>query len=298
MNSNFNAFNARRRRKNQLKLGEELKYFKSVNKQSLLFIPYIMFFALFIFVPLLFIMVTSFLIPEGASPDYDNTEILKDITFWDIFFRSLWIGIISSLICLVISLPFVYIVLSIKNKSLKLGILSLMLAPLFIFTLVKVLAIKGFFTYIFDERALDGAGMLIIGLVYLNLPFMIIPLYVVFSNMPRNIIDASDDLGCTKIQTFIKVVIPYGMKAICSGITIVFLMGVLSVAVSDKLIINSEQNKLLGNIINDLANPSNGFDMQKASTVVMITIFSVSIIYILINSIPWVYQKVKGGIND
>jgi spermidine/putrescine transport system permease protein len=198
----------------------------------------------------------------------------------------LGVGIVSSLLSLLIGLPFVYIVLTIKNQSLKLGVLSLILAPLFIFTLVKILALKGFFTYVFDERALDNSGILIIGLVYLNLPFMIIPLYTVFSNMPRNIIDASEDLGYTKVQTFIKVVIPYGLKAICSGITIVFLMAVLSVAVSDKLIINSEQNKLLGNIINDLANPANGFDMQKASTVVMITIFSVGAIYVFINSIP------------
>ncbi len=275
-----------------------MKYLNNINRQSFLFVPYAIFFILFIFVPLLFICITSFLIPEGASPDYDNTEILKDFTFWVIFFRSLGIGIGSSIICLLIALPFVYIILSIKNKNLKLGVLSLILAPLFIFTLVKILALKGFFTYVFDERSLNNSGILIIGLVYLNLPFMIIPLYVVFSNMPKNIIDASEDLGYTKIQTFIKVVIPYGMKAICSGITIVFLMSVLSVAVSDKLIINSEQNKLLGNIINDLANPSNGFDMQKASTVVMITIFSVGAIYVFINSIPWLYQKIKGGIND
>ncbi|MGL5205385.1 MAG: ABC transporter permease [Metamycoplasmataceae bacterium] len=275
-----------------------MQYIKSINKQSLLFIPYILFFVLFIFVPLFFILVNSFFTPDGASPDYDNTELLKDFTFWVIFFRSLGIGIGSSLICLAIALPFVYIVLLIKNTSIKIGILSLILAPLFIFTLVKVLALKGFFTYVFDERALDGAGALVIGLVYLNLPFMVIPLYVVFSNMPKNILDASEDLGYTKIHTFMKIVIPYGLKAICSGITIVFLMGVLSVAVSDKLIINSEQNKLLGNIINDLANPSNGFDMQQASTVVMITIFSVGIIYGLISAIPWLYQRVRGGIND
>lgn len=271
---------------------------KNINKQSLLFIPYILFFIILIFVPLMFIFVTSFITPSGASPNYDNSEILKDFTFWVIFFRSLGIGIASALISLIISLPFVYIVLSIKNKRMKLGVLSLILTPLFIFTLVKILALRGFFTSIFDERLLSSSGMLIIGLVYLNLPFMIIPLYTVFSNMPKNIIDASDDLGYTKIQTFIKVVVPYGMKAICSGITIVFLMAVMSVAVSDKLIINSEQNKLLGNIVNDLANPANGFDMQKASTVVMITIFSVGAIYALINSIPWIYQKIKGGIND
>jgi hypothetical protein len=38
--------------------------------------------------------------------------------------------------------------------------------------------------------------------------------------------------------------------------------------------------------------------MQKASTVVMITIFSVGLIYVFINSIPWLYQRIKGGIND
>lgn len=275
-----------------------MMYFKGINKQSLLFIPYILFFSLFIFVPLLLILISSFIIPAGASPNYDNTEILKDFTFWVIFFRSLGVGVASSLISLCISLPFVYIILGIRNKKLKLSVLSFILAPLLIFTLVKILALKGFFTYVFDERSLDNSSMLIIGTVYLNMPFMIIPLYTVFSNMPKNIIDASDDLGYTKIGTFIKVVIPYGLKAICSGITIVFLMAVLSVAVSDKLIINSEQNKLLGNIINDLANPSNPFDMQKASTVVLLTIFSVGVIYFLINSIPWIYQKIRGGIND
>lgn len=271
---------------------------KNINKQSLLFIPYIVFFIILILIPLGFIFVTSFITPANATPNYDNTEILKDFTFWVIFFRSIGIGIVSALISLFIALPFVYIVLSIKNKRRKIGVLSLILTPLFIFTLVKILALKGFFANIFDERYLNDSMMIIIGLVYLNLPFMIIPLYTVFAHMPKNLIDASEDLGYTKIQTFIKVVIPYGMKAICSGITIVFLMAVMSVAISDKLIINSEQNKLLGNIVNDLANPANSFDMQKASSVVIVTIFSVGAIYILINSIPWIYRKIKGGMNE
>jgi ABC-type uncharacterized transport system permease subunit len=58
-----------------------MKYLKNLNKQSLLFIPYTIFFILFIFVPLVFIAITSFVIPQGASPDYDNTEILNDFTF-------------------------------------------------------------------------------------------------------------------------------------------------------------------------------------------------------------------------
>ena len=127
---------------------------------------------------------------------------------------------------------------------------------------------------------------------------MIIPLYNVLNNMPQNIIQASQDLGYTRLMTFIKVVIPYGLKAICSGVIIVFLLVIMSVAMSNKLLDNAAGNQLLGNIINDLSNPSNPFDMQKASSVVLITLIGASVVYFGISAIPVVYRKIKGGIND
>ncbi|MGL4343311.1 MAG: ABC transporter permease [Metamycoplasmataceae bacterium] len=268
------------------------------NKRLLLFLPYLVFFIVFILAPLTLIIVTSFVPIESSSGDYDSNEILKDVSFWGIFFKSIGIALITSLICFLISMPYVYILSQTRNKAIRSVFLSLILAPLFMFTLVKILALKGFFTFIFDERSLDNSFFLISGLVYLNLPFMIIPLYNVFSNMPKNIIHASEDLGYTKVQTFIKVIIPYGLKAICSGITIVFLLSVMSVAVSDKLLINSEQNQMIGNIINDLANPSNPFDMHKASTIILISLLVIGSIYFLINLIPLIYRKIKGGIDE
>ena len=67
---------------------------------------------------------------------------------------------------------------------------------------------------------------------------------------------------------------------------------------SNKLLDNAAGNQLLGNIINDLSNPSNPFDMQKASSVVLITLIGASVVYFGISAIPVVYRKIKGGIND
>lgn len=263
----------------------------------LLFLPYLIFVSLFVLTPIIFIIVLSFITPAGAAPDYDKWEMWKDQNFWQIFFKSFFMGIVVSLICLLISLPYVFILINTRNKSIKFILLSLIITPLFLFTLVKILALRGILTLIFDIP-IDAEGYLYLGFVYLFLPFMIIPLYNVLNGMPKSMIQASQDLGYNKIFTFIKVIIPYGLKAICSGIVIVFLLVIMSVAVSNKLLDNSAGNQMIGNVVNDLSNPSNPFDMQKASSVVLISLLGSSVVYFAINSIPVIYRKIKGGINE
>lgn len=266
--------------------------------RALLFLPYLIFILIFVIIPILFIVIYSFISPAGADPNqYDKFEMWKSLNMWTIFFRSFLIGIIVSITCLLIALPYVFILVNTKNKSVKFIMLSLIITPLFLFTLVKILALRGILTLIFDIP-IDDIGYLYLGLVYLYLPFMIIPLYNILNGMPKSLLQASQSLGYNKIWTFIKVVIPYGLKAICSGIIIVFLLVVMSVAVSNKLLDNSAGNQMIGNIINDLANPSNPFDMQKASSVVLISLLGISIFYFAISSIPTIYRKIKGGIND
>ena len=267
------------------------------NPRQLFFIPYFLFVLILVIIPLIFILVNSF-IPPTDSWDYEDTfSVWKDPGFWFIFFKSFGTGFLVAGISLAISLPYVYILVSLKNKAMQIMMISLIVSPLFLFTLVKILALRGILTIIFDVP-IDNYGFLVLGLVYLNLPFMIIPLYNVLNNMPQNIVQASLDLGYTKLATFVKVVIPYGLKAICSGIIMVFLLVIMSVAMSDKLLDNPAGNQLIGNIINDWSNPSNPFDMQKASSVVLITFIGASFVYFGISAIPIIYRKIKGGINE
>lgn len=277
-----------------------IKWFKNnlaQNKKILFIFPYFLFFVLFVLVPLIFILVTTFIPIQNSSDSYNPTEVIGSYSFWSSFGKSILVGFFSAIICLFISLPYVYFIYTSKNKIFQFVALSFLLAPLLLFTIVKILSIRSFFSFVFDERTLNNVFFLTLGLVYLNLPFMVIPLYSVFSHMPKSLINASKDLGYTEFGTFVRVVIPYCLQAICSGITIVFIMSVMSVSVSDKLLINSEQNQMIGNIINDLVNPSNPFDMQKASSVIFVVIIFLSIIYVMINSIPKIYRKIKGGID-
>lgn len=268
------------------------------NKKIFFIIPYLVFFLIFVLLPIILLIITTFIPIKNTTENYNPTEVVESYTFWYSFFKSILIGLITSLIALIIALPYVYFLCKTESKTIKNVAISFLTAPLLIFTLVKILALKSFFTFIFDERQLNNSFFLTLGLVYLNLPFMIIPLYSVFSSMPKSLANASTDLGYTEMQTFLKVVIPYGLKSICSGITVVFIMSIMSIAVSDKLLVNKDQNQMIGNIINDLANPANPFDMQKASSVILILFLFLGIIYFSINSIPKIYRKIKGGIDD
>ena len=268
-----------------------------IKPQQLFILPYVIFILLFVIVPIVWIIVLSFITPPGASSSYDKWEMWKDQNFWTIFLKSFIMGILVSITCLVIALPYVYILINTKKQLIKFLFLSLIITPLFLFTLVKILALRGILTLIFDIP-IDNVGYLYLGQVYLFLPFMIIPLYNVLNGMPKNIIQASNDLGYNKIMTFIKIIIPYGLKAICSGIIVVFILVIMSVAVSNKLLDNSAGNQMIGNVINDLSNPSNPFDMQKASSVVLISLLGTSIVYFAVSAIPAIYRKIKGGINE
>jgi spermidine/putrescine transport system permease protein len=90
----------------------------------------------------------------------------------------------------------------------------------------------------------------IIGLVYLYIPFMILPIYSVLTDMPKNLIDASHDLGHSGISTFFRVVVPYTKTALISGITLVLLPTITTVAVP-QFLNNANDNSMIGDIIVD-----------------------------------------------
>ena len=173
--------------------------------------------------------------------------------------------------------------------------MCLIISPLLIFTIAKIFAIRGLFlTFLYNDSYTNAMWFMIIGLVYLNLPFMIMPLYAVLKDMPRNIVEASQDLGYSKFRTMFNVVIPYCFKAIISGITLVFISSATSIVISDKLVSNSNALKTVGNLINQYANPGIKLDLSIASTLVILitlVIFGISIILYLI---PKLISKFRG----
>ena len=232
--------------------------------------------------------------PIQGQAKFENWEIIGKSQTWKIMFRSIWTGLVAAFISFLIGFPYAYI-LSKSKTIIKILGLSLILSPMAIFTISKALAVRGLFSAIFDENGLNNYAFMIFGMVYLYLPFMVMPLYQILKDMPKNIIEASQDLGYSKFKTLIKVIIPYAYKGILSGFGIILMMSATSIIISDKMLPNGSQKQLIGNLINQFANTANPFDVSTASTLVIITMIILLSLYGLIYGIPYLISKHKQG---
>ncbi|MGX9364063.1 ABC transporter permease [Mycoplasma sp. 527] len=259
-------------------------------------VPYVIFAVLFIILPMVFVCIYAFKPLEGQTK-LENWEIALKPSTWVIIGRSLLTGLFAATVSLIIGFPYAYIVSRSKYKIIKILGLTLILSPLAIFTISKALAVRGLFSAIFDENQLNNNFFIVFGMVYLYLPFMVLPLYQVIKDMPNNILEASEDLGYSKFKTVFKVIIPYTSKAILSGFGIVLMISATSIIISDKLLPNGSQKQLIGNLINQFANTANPFDLANSSTLVIITLAVLLSIYAIIYGIPFLIRKKRQGGN-
>ncbi|WP_027120894.1 ABC transporter permease [Mycoplasmopsis lipofaciens] len=267
----------------------KIKQKLALNKRLALFIPYVIIAIFLIILPLLLILINAFI----PRKDFDSFSLVKERGTWVIISRSLRLGIFSSIFCLLLGFPFAYFVAMSKSKILPVYAMSLVLSPMIIFTIAKIYAIRGFFLSFVPEDNLNAEWFMILAITYLNLPYIIMPLYTVFRDMPRNIIEASSDLGYNKFQTLFKIVIPYSFKAIVSGFSLIFLAGATTFVISSKLLPNGGILQTIGAVINDYSNPSNQYDLALGSTLVLVVSAVFISCYAVINFAPRIIVKLR-----
>ncbi|WP_029513181.1 ABC transporter permease [Mycoplasmopsis primatum] len=264
------------------------------NKRLMFLFPYIFVAVLLVFLPILLIVVNSF--SHIGDSNFDSFELIKDSKTWNKIGRSLFVGIISAILCLLIGFPYAYFVARSKNKILHIYAMSFILSPLIIFTIAKIYAVRGFFlTMVTNENDLNATWFIIFGLTYLNLPYMIMPLYSVLKDMPQNIIESSNDLGYGPFKTILKVVFPYSAKAILSGLGLIFLSSATNFVISDKLLPDGSQLQLIGTVINNYTNPSNQYEVSIGTTLVIVSSIIFIGTYALINYLPKLFGLRKRG---
>ncbi|UUD35459.1 ABC transporter permease [Mycoplasmopsis caviae] len=266
----------------------------ALNKRLLLLLPYLLIAIFLIILPILLIVINAL----KPQEDFNAVALLTEVNIWLIIWRSLKIGLISAILCLLIAFPYAYFTVMTKSKYLAIYSLSLILSPMLIFTIAKIYAIRGFFLSVFEQESLNAEWFMVLGLTYLNLPYMVMPLYTVFKDMPKNILEASSDLGYNKFQTMFRVVVPYSFKAILSGFSLIFLSSATTFVISAKLLPNGTQLQTIGAVISEYSNPANKFELALGSTLVLV----VSAIFIgcygMINFIPKViirFRQTRGG---
>lgn len=220
---------------------------------------------LFVLVPNVMIIATSFLTRDEANLiemtfTLDNYLRLMDPLYAKVLMHSFYMAIVATLLCLVIGYPFAYIVAKMPEKWRPI-MLFLVIVPFWTNSLIRtyglkiVLGTQGILNKslmameIIDKpiRLMYTETAVMIGLVYILLPFMILPLYSAIEKLDDTYVEAAKDLGANKFQIFTKVTLPLTMPGIIGGCLLVLLPALGMFYISDLL--GGAKNLLIGNVI-------------------------------------------------
>ncbi|MCQ1059515.1 spermidine/putrescine ABC transporter permease PotB [Photobacterium sp. DNB23_23_1] len=238
---------------------------KKLNLQNIIITIIVSWLLLFVFIPNLMIIGTSFLTRDDANLiemtfTLDNYIRLFDPLYAKVMMHSFYMALVATLLCLVIGYPFAYAIAKMPEKW-RPFMLFLVIVPFWTNSLIRTYGLKimlgsrGIFNNtllyldIIDKpiRIMYTEYAVMVGLVYILLPFMVLPLYSAIEKLDYNYIEAARDLGANKFQTFVKVIFPLTMPGIIAGCLLVLLPALGMFYVSDLL--GGAKNLLIGNVI-------------------------------------------------
>ena len=246
-----------------------VKYFSRRRTWS---IPYVIFLAVFVVVPLILIMVYAFQSKNGGFSLENFERFINQPEAANTFIYSIGIALITTIICIILGYPAAYILSRIRLSTARI-VVMLFILPMWINVLVRTLATVALFDFL---RLPLGEGALIFGMVYNFLPFMVYPIYNVMQKMDHSLIEAAEDLGATPRQVFTRVVFPLSIPGIVSGIMMVFMPTISTFAISELLTMNNI--KLFGTTIQE--NINNGmWHYGAALSLIMLIIIGITSLF-------------------
>jgi putrescine transport system permease protein len=159
--------------------------------------------------------------------------VVTDSFYRAAFGNSLWIALVSTVICIVLGYPMAYGIARSKHKFIW---LMLAILPFFTSFLVRVYAwmtllspqgvVAHCIKYLFgtcDVDLINTPYAVIVGVVYCYLPFMVFPLYSVLDKMDISLLEAAYDLGCKPLSAFWRITVPLSRPGIVAGSSLVFI---------------------------------------------------------------------------
>ena len=245
---------------------------KIFNKRANWAIPYAIFLALFVALPLILILVYAFQNAEGEFSLENFKRFVEQPEAVNTFIYSIGIALITTILCILLGYPAAWI-LSNRNLNRSEVTVVLFILPMWINILVRTLATVALFDFV---KLPLGEGALIFGMVYNFLPFMIYPIYNTLQKMDHSLIEAAEDLGATPAEVFRKVTIPLSMPGVMSGIMMVFMPTISTFAIAELLTMNNV--KLFGTTIQE--NINNGmWNYGAALSLIMLVIIGITSLF-------------------
>lgn len=240
--------------------------------------PYLVWSAIFIIVPLIFVLIYSVTDANGKF----TLQYIADIgKYKDVMLNSIWLGFIATVISLVIAYPLAYIMAR-TTANVQRTMMILVMLPMWMNLLIRTYSMMilmqdtGIINSVLTAldlpnlHMINTQGAVVLGMVYNYIPYMILPLYSIMAKMDMNLIEAAGDLGANKLVTFKDIILPLTLPGIASGFTMVFVPSVSTFYISKKL--GGNTFSLIGDVIEMQFKSANNYNLGAALSLVLMVL--------------------------
>jgi spermidine/putrescine transport system permease protein len=199
----------------------------------------------FILLPLCGFLVYSLFWVEGTELHYDLTLVnyrrfFTDEIYIPVLRQTVVLCLEVAALCIAFGYPVAYFLSGLKGRK-KFTLLMLLLVPLLMSYIIKMYAIRSILGGNgFLNRTLIALGIVdqpltffvfnlnavLLTLSVLLLPFAILPIFLSLERIPKNLLEASSDLGGSNAQTFFRVILPLSLPGVVSAATFVFVLAI------------------------------------------------------------------------
>ena len=259
----------------------------------------------FVLVPFMYVFAMSFM-NKGAYGGVvigftlNNFKQVFDPLYLKVFGESLLISALTTILCIIISYPFTYFIAQ-KTTIKKTVFMAMVIVPFLVSSLIRLfgwinlLRKDGIFNSFLLKIGLiheplqlvyNTTGVMI-GLVYMLLPFMILPLYSSIEKLDKSLLEACSDLGAKPSTAFLRVTLPLTMPGIFAGSILVFIPSLGYFFVTDLL--GGNKIQVIGNIIRNQFITARNWPLGAAISIFLI---------IITLGLVGLYQKSGGNMDD
>ncbi len=261
----------------------------------LLALPAVLWLLFFFLFPLVIVVLVSFM-TRGSGGVIELPLTLTHYQrifgpiYFPVFLNSIWIALLTTVICLLAGYPLAFYISTRKSSRAQNVALFLVILPFWTNFLVRtyawriLLGTEGTINEslmnlnLISEplQLLNTRFAVLVGLVYGELPFMVLPIYTSVERFDFRLVEASHDLGANDWRAFWRVVFPLTLPGVIAGCILVFIPSIGAFITPDLL--GGTQGIMIGNLINQQFHGTGNWPLGSAASVVMMGLVMIGLL--------------------
>ncbi|WP_339022950.1 spermidine/putrescine ABC transporter permease [Spiroplasma endosymbiont of Crioceris asparagi] len=198
-----------------------------ISKSWAILAPFFFVMIFLIILPIIAIVVYSIVKPTNDATmfkiRFDHfTSLMKDGSFIWVLFKSLFLAFIASMVSVVFAYPIALILASLKSKTATRNIWILVTLPIWINMILKTIGLKTLFLLLMPS-VFGTPVAIVIGMVYMFLPFAIAPIYNALEKQDKLLVQAAYDLKASRLKTFWEIIFRYSIPGVITAFSLVLI---------------------------------------------------------------------------